>query len=804
MVGTDPPDNPHPYHPNPAAPPHPSHPHLPQQPHSPHPQSQHPQHPPLTSSSPSASSNYSHSEMAHHLTQAELHSGKGSQVRPPLAHSLGAPQSMQQPNQVGQGRGVPLVPNTPLTAHSPLTSLRGDIQGGPVRGHPQHMAAGRDSDAGGSSGVWGGGEARVRGSEADEHGRFGGGGGGGEGGDHPGVFSGMDAVERENMEVIQCIQSVIYPKLRAAALQRLSNLRDSHPEMAPLMWYSYGVITGILQEVTSVYPYLWPPQLTQERNTNLCNALGMLQFIAGHPQTKQKFIEANMAHYLFPFLNTVSADQPYEYLRLTSLGVIGAMMKEDNAKVIQYLKRTEIMPLCVRIMGNSTLMGKTVATFIIMKFLMDEEGKVYMTESQERYTTLCKVFGVTVSDIVKNDEARQERAIKTKLELDAIENEVKNSEVPLSDEKMNALRDRRDALLAKCSELGDCQRQHCRLLRHTVKCLCCLSSHPFAQIHLPNTPYIGALKHSCLKRLFRNKDDLDLLDTLNSAIDVLTSRLHQQPHAPLPHVAQQSHVAQQAHLSQQQQAHLGQQQQAHLTQQQQSHLAQQANLAQQVAVQQAHLNAQRALQAARQHSQQQQPQMPHQMGAGLPGSDMNQQGRRSNSPTVRSPPSGQSGAGGGGMPQGGDLNAANQESIRGHLPPHRLNEVKGTLASIIDPSIGTLGEGGESKVGEVPLLSLRDGQLPTPEAHLAGGVIGGRSQKLRSEAAAFIPAGFLPSSAATQPSKLGDEGEGNNHHGQQPSSEVGTAPLSPPKQENNEGSSCSNAIDEKRGDGHGE
>ena len=36
---------------------------------------------------------------------------------------------------------------------------------------------------------------------------------------------------------------------------------------------------------------------------------------------------------LYPFLNTVSADRPFEYLRLTSLGVIGALVKVDDQEV---------------------------------------------------------------------------------------------------------------------------------------------------------------------------------------------------------------------------------------------------------------------------------------------------------------------------------------------------------------------------------------------------------------------------------------------------------------------------------------
>ena len=36
---------------------------------------------------------------------------------------------------------------------------------------------------------------------------------------------------------------------------------------------------------------------------------------------------ANVPLFLYPFLNTTSKTRPFEYLRLTSLGVIGALVK---------------------------------------------------------------------------------------------------------------------------------------------------------------------------------------------------------------------------------------------------------------------------------------------------------------------------------------------------------------------------------------------------------------------------------------------------------------------------------------------
>ena len=83
---------------------------------------------------------------------------------------------------------------------------------------------------------------------------------------------------------------------------------------------------------------------------------------------------AHLGLFLYPFLNTVCTLRQYEYLRLTSLGVIGALVKMDDSEVINFLLQTEIIPLALRIMDNGSELSKTVATFIIQKILLDEMG----------------------------------------------------------------------------------------------------------------------------------------------------------------------------------------------------------------------------------------------------------------------------------------------------------------------------------------------------------------------------------------------------------------------------------------------
>lgn len=177
-------------------------------------------------------------------------------------------------------------------------------------------------------------------------------------------------------------------------------------------------MTCILQEIISVYPNLSPPSLINVQANRVCNALSLLQTIAAHPETKHLFVEgklelhfynssevsccrflARIATYVFPLLHTKDSSKQFEYLRLTSLGVIGTMVKADGQKVIKYLLTTEIVPVCLEIMERGTELSRTVSTFIMEKILSDKLGLDYVCEMEERCShiviILVSVFYLT-------------------------------------------------------------------------------------------------------------------------------------------------------------------------------------------------------------------------------------------------------------------------------------------------------------------------------------------------------------------------------------------------------------------------
>lgn len=113
-----------------------------------------------------------------------------------------------------------------------------------------------------------------------------------------------------------------------------------------------------------------------------------------------------MPLYLYPFLNTVSRQRPFEYLRLTSLGVIGALVKVDDPEIVNFLLQTEIIPLCLRIMETGTELSRTVATFIVQKILLDDAGLVHICSTAERFYAVSSVLANMVTKMSDAPSAR--------------------------------------------------------------------------------------------------------------------------------------------------------------------------------------------------------------------------------------------------------------------------------------------------------------------------------------------------------------------------------------------------------------
>lgn len=94
----------------------------------------------------------------------------------------------------------------------------------------------------------------------------------------------------EQRRVLEQIAQMMRTESRESALLELSKKREQVPELALILWHSFGVMTSLLQEIISVYPMLNPSQLTAAASNRVCNALALLQCVASHSETRGLFL----------------------------------------------------------------------------------------------------------------------------------------------------------------------------------------------------------------------------------------------------------------------------------------------------------------------------------------------------------------------------------------------------------------------------------------------------------------------------------------------------------------------------------
>lgn len=215
---------------------------------------------------------------------------------------------------------------------------------------------------------------------------------------------------RNNEQVFALIKKLtMSPSERSDALHALSVQREQIQDLGVLLWESPGTMTALLSEILSIYPHLAvmsqssnsvPPTLNNKLATRVCHVLALFQCVAGHEKTRKPFINANMPMYLFPFLHSVNHSRECEFFKLTSLGIIGSLVKVEQSDIIEYLLQNEFMPLCLRILKFGQEMSRIVAAFIIQKILSDKVGRNYVCQLTSRIEILLKVLNGTIQNLM--------------------------------------------------------------------------------------------------------------------------------------------------------------------------------------------------------------------------------------------------------------------------------------------------------------------------------------------------------------------------------------------------------------------
>ncbi|CAE7227971.1 Cnot9 [Symbiodinium sp. CCMP2456] len=209
------------------------------------------------------------------------------------------------------------------------------------------------------------------------------------------------------MDVTSMVQELRDNSKREATVLELATMRESLPGLAQALWDSPGALEALKEEVEAIYPLLsQPEEVTASAANRVCNAMSLLQLLASDQETKVLFLDAQFHLLVYPFLSTSEKERPFEYLRLTALGVIGALLKANSGSV-RHLLETDLLRLCLNSLeGQFSLLSKTVAAFILQQLLLDDHGLHCICSSKDSLSKVTDALNAVVETLVQDPSIR--------------------------------------------------------------------------------------------------------------------------------------------------------------------------------------------------------------------------------------------------------------------------------------------------------------------------------------------------------------------------------------------------------------
>ena len=208
--------------------------------------------------------------------------------------------------------------------------------------------------------------------------------------------------EEEEALIIKYIEEIKNEETRSQAIENLYRYKGENSNLAIYLWYSGGTMAAFLQEIIYTYQYLTTPKFTNEKLNKAKYIISLIQEIALHPKTRKEFLDSQMLVFLYPFLRCSSKIKSYDVIRVTSLGVIAALVKINDSDVINFLIKTEIIPIILRNMEKGTEIIRSTASFIIQRIIDDINGLKYMCDLRERLYVILTVLNSAMQNKPSN------------------------------------------------------------------------------------------------------------------------------------------------------------------------------------------------------------------------------------------------------------------------------------------------------------------------------------------------------------------------------------------------------------------
>ena len=232
--------------------------------------------------------------------------------------------------------------------------------------------------------------------------------------------------QKEEELIIKYTDEIKNEETRLKAIENLYKYREKIKNIGIYLWYTRGTMAVLLQELIANYQYLSPSKFNNINVEKTKHIISLFQIIALNPETRKEFIESQLLVFLYPFLKCSNKTKSYEVICVTILGVIAALVKIDDPDAINFLVKTGIIPVILRLMEKGTDLIMALSCFIFQRIIVDINGFKYICDLRERLDAIVYVLDTMLKNNNLDDSSRAKVIILLKsLDEDDSGNDIK-------------------------------------------------------------------------------------------------------------------------------------------------------------------------------------------------------------------------------------------------------------------------------------------------------------------------------------------------------------------------------------------
>ncbi|ELP88266.1 cell differentiation protein rcd1, partial [Entamoeba invadens IP1] len=118
------------------------------------------------------------------------------------------------------------------------------------------------------------------------------------------------------------------------------------------------------------------------------------------PKTQHFLINVNIVSFLTPIFALKQVERDVEFLRLTSLGVIGAMSKTRDPQVVKYLMDNDVLNICIVTIQHAAEISRVISLFTLSKLFSDNAALECVCENQQRIESMAKLLFKSIESTI--------------------------------------------------------------------------------------------------------------------------------------------------------------------------------------------------------------------------------------------------------------------------------------------------------------------------------------------------------------------------------------------------------------------